>query len=59
MGYFFEDVGSLGCPDEGLWILNVDIDVASDRHDELFEVPKVAASEPVFGSGCERIARSC
>jgi hypothetical protein len=47
-GDFFEDVGSFGGPDEGLWILVVVVDVVADGQDELFEVAEDAAPQLVL-----------
>src|ERR1700679_3607411 len=44
---FFEDVVSLCCPDEGLRVLIVAVDVFSDSHDQLFEVLKDSAPQPI------------
>ena len=40
---FFEDIGSLRCPDERLGVPVVLIDVVSDGHDQFFGVAKYTA----------------
>ena len=46
--HLFEDVAGLCCPDERLRILIVAVDVFSDGHDQLFEVLKDSAPQPVL-----------
>ncbi len=40
---FFQDVVCPCCPDDGLWLLIVAVDVFSDSHDELFKFLKDSA----------------
>ena len=47
-GYFFEDVGGAGGPDEGFGVFVMAVDVSSDGQDEFFEVAKDAAPQPVL-----------
>ena len=44
----FEDIGSLGGPDERLGALVVFVDVFSDSHNQFFSIVKDAASQPVL-----------
>ena len=52
-GDLFEDVGGFGCPDEGLWILVVVVDVAADGGNESLKVLEDAAADLVCGQVTE------
>ena len=54
---FFEDIGGLRGPDEGLGALVMFVDELSDGHDEFFDIVKDAAPQTILWL-CAGIRRS-
>ena len=43
-----QDVGGLGCPDEGFWVFVVMVDVIKDRRNQLLDAAEDSAAQAVF-----------
>src|ERR1035437_8040551 len=49
----FGDIGRFGCPDKGLGIVVVLVDVVAYRHNQFLDISEDAAAEPLLGEIAE------
>ena len=48
-----QDIGGTGGPDKGFGTFVVTVDISADSHDQLFQIAKDAAPQPVLGEIAE------